>query len=82
MQAVKKIAKELEWWLRGLRLAPEVLRQYGTRFPTRVKLPGRDIHIHIGPADRGARKQVLLDLIRGRVDPNRRYFHRCKLPTG
>ncbi len=82
MHPVKKIGKELEWWLRELRLAPEVLRQYGTRFPKRVKLPGTEIHIHIDPADRRARKQVLFDLIRGRVHRNSRFWRDFILHTG
>lgn len=74
MQAVKKIGRELEWWLRELRLAPKVLRQYGTRFPTRVKLPDMEIYIHINPSDRRARKQVLFDLMRGRSHRNSRFW--------
>lgn len=74
MQRAKRIGRELEWWLRELRVAPKVLRQYGTRFPTRVKLPGTEIHIHIDPTDRRARKKVLFDPIRGRLNRNGRFW--------
>lgn len=74
MQSVKKIGREFEWWLRELRLAPKVLRQYGTRYPTRVKLPDMEIYIYIDPWDRRARKQLLFDLIRGRSHRNSRFW--------
>lgn len=73
-QRFKQIGKEIEWWIREIRLTPKVFHQYGTRFPTCITFQDTDIHIYIDPKDRRARKQILFDLIRDRQHRNSRFW--------
>ncbi|HER34262.1 MAG: FkbM family methyltransferase [Halothiobacillaceae bacterium] len=71
---LKGIGKEFEWYLRLWRLAPALLRQYGTLKPDRVRLPRSRHVVYIDTDDRRAMKRILLDAVRGRYPINRRFW--------
>jgi len=71
---VKALGKEIEWYLRLWRLAPALLRQYGTLKPERVRLPRSRHAVYIDTGDRRAMKRILLDAVRGRYPINRRFW--------
>lgn len=71
---LKAVGKEVEWYLRLWRLAPALLRQYGTLRPERVHLPRSRHSVYIDTGDRRAIKRILLDAVRGRYPVNRRFW--------
>ncbi len=71
---MKALGKEIEWYLRLWRLAPALLRQYGTLKPERVRLPRSRHAVYIDTDDRRAMKRILLDAVRGRYPINRRFW--------
>ena len=71
---IKALGKEVEWYLRLWRLAPALLRQYGTLRPERVHLPQSRHAVYIDTGDRRAIKRILLDAVRGRYPVNRRFW--------
>lgn len=71
---LKQLGKEIEWQLRRWRLAPALLRQYGTLRPERVRLPHSRHAVYIDVNDRRAIKRILLDAVRGRYPINRRFW--------
>lgn len=71
---LKQLGKEIEWQLRRWRLAPALLRQYGTLRPERVRLPHSRHAVYIDTNDRRAIKRILLDAVRGRHPINRRFW--------
>ena len=71
---LKQLGKEIEWQLRLWRLAPALLRQYGTLRPERVRLPHSRHAVYIDTSDRRAIKRILLDAVRGRYPVNRRFW--------
>lgn len=71
---LKEIGNEIEWHLRLWRLAPALLRKYGTLKPERVRLPRSRHAVYIDTDDRRAMKRILLDAVRGRYPINRRFW--------
>jgi len=69
-----KFGKQIEGWIRAARLAPRILRRYGTLSPSMVTLPHAPSMFSIDPMDRRARKKLIYDPVRGRYPVNRQFW--------
>jgi len=66
--------KIIEQWVKALWLDSRVVWQYGTRSPDCVKLPQSSHSVFVDPDDLRARKKIIRESVRGRLQRNAQFW--------